>query len=54
MNNLRNICSNLNLDYQVVKHIFEKLLTSKYDNLVVDLTRPDARLRKNFTEIINI
>jgi len=54
MNNLRNICSILNLDYQVIKHIFENQLTTKFDNLIVDLTRANAKLRKNFTTILNI
>lgn len=54
MNNLRNICSVLNLDYKDIKFIFEKYLTSKYDNLIIDLNRPDKKLRKNFTTVLEI
>ena len=52
MNNLRNICSVLNLDCKDIKFIFEKYLTNKFDNLIIDLNRPDIKLRKNFTEIL--
>ena len=54
MNNLRNICNVLNLDYKDMKFIFEKYLTNKYDNIIIDLNRPLAKLRKNFTEILKI
>ena len=54
MNNLRNICSVLNLDFKDVKFIFEKYLTSRYDNLIIDLNRPDKKLRKIFTEVLKI
>ena len=54
MNNLRNLCSCLNLNFKDMKFIFEKYLTSKYDNLVVDLNRSDKKLRKNFVEILNV
>ena len=54
MNNLRNICEILNLDYKDIKFIFEKYLANKYDNLIIDLNRPDNKLRKNFTEILKI
>lgn len=54
MNNLRNICAVLNLDYKDMKFIFEKYLTNKYDNLIVDLNRPDKKIRKNFTEVIKV
>ena len=54
MNNLRNICSVLNLDYKDIKFIFEKYMTSKYDNLIIDLNRPDKKLRKNFTELLKL
>ena len=50
MNNLRNICEILNLDYKDIKFIFEKYLANKYDNLIIDLNRPDNKLRKHFTE----
>ena len=48
MNNLRNICAVLNLDYKDIKFIFEKYMTGKYDNLIIDLNRPNQKLRKNF------
>jgi len=54
MNNLRNICSVLNLDYKDIKFVFEKYLTSKFDNLIIDLNRPDKKLRKNFTEPLKL
>jgi len=54
LNNLRNICAVLNLDYKDIKFIFEKFLTNRYDNLIIDLTRPSKKLRKNFTEVLNI
>ena len=54
MNNLRHICEILNLDYKDIKFIFEKYLANKYDNLIIDLNRPDNKLRKNFTEILKI
>ena len=54
MNNLRNICYILNLDYKDIKFIFEKYLTNKYDNIIIDLTRPDKKIRKNFNEILKI
>ena len=54
MNNLRNLCSCLNLNFKDMKFIFENYLTSKYDNLVVDLNRSDKKLRKNFVEILNV
>ena len=54
MNNLRNICAVLNLDYKDVKFVFEKYLTNKFDNLVIDLNRPDKKLRKNFTEPLKL
>jgi len=53
MNNLRNICAALNLDYKDIKFIFEKYMTSKYDNLIIDLNRPNQKLRKNFTQILD-
>ena len=37
MNNLRNICAVLNLDYKDIKFIFEKYLTSKIYNLIITL-----------------
>ena len=52
MTNLRNICSVLNLDYKDMCFIFKKYLTNNFDNLVVDLTRPSQKLRKNFTQVI--
>jgi len=52
MVNLRNICSIFNLDFKDVKYIFEKLLQSKYDNVIIDLNRPSQKLRKNMTEVI--
>ena len=54
MNNLRNICNVLNLDYKDMKFIFEKYLTIKYDNIIIDLNRPFAKLRKNVSEILKI
>ena len=54
MNNLRHICEVLNLDYKNIKFIFEKYLKSKYDNLIIDLNRPDKKLRKNFTQVLEI
>ena len=54
MNNMRNICKILNLDYKDIKFIFEKYLTSKYDSIIIDLNRPDKKIRKNFTEVLNI
>ena len=54
MNNLRNICSVLNLDYKDIKFVFEKYLTNKFDNLIIDLNRPDKKLRKNFTEVLKL
>ena len=45
---------NLNLDYKDIKFIFEKYLTSKYDSIIIDLNRPDKKIRKNFTEVLNI
>ena len=53
MNNLRNICAVLNLDYKDIKFIFEKYMTSKYDSLIIDLNRPNQKLRKNFTQILD-
>ena len=53
MNNLRNICAVLNLDYKDIKFIFEKYMTSKYDILIIDLNRPNQKLRKNFFDVIN-
>ena len=54
MNNLRNICDILNLDYKFIRMVFERHMTNKFDNLIIDTTRPDKKLRKNFTEIIHI
>ena len=54
MNNLRNICAVLNLDYKDIKFIFEKYMTSKYDNFIIDLNRPDKKLRKNFIQVLDI
>ena len=54
MNNLRNICNVLNLDYKDMKFIFEKYLTNKYDNIIIDLNRPSAKLRKNFVTVLDI
>ena len=54
MNNLRNICEILNLDYKDMKFIFERFLSNKFDSIVIDLTRPDKKIRKNFVETINI
>ena len=54
MRNLRNVCDTLNLDYNDMKYIFNKYLTQKYDNIIVDLNRPNQKIRKNFTEVINI
>ena len=53
MANLRNICSVLNLDNKDMCFIFKKYLTSQFDNLVVDLTRPDKKLRKNLTQVLD-
>ena len=53
MNNLRNICAVLNLDYKDIKFIFEKYMTSKYDNLIIDLNRPNQKVRKNFTHVLD-
>ena len=53
MNNMRNICAVLNLDYKDIKFIFEKYMTNKYDSLIIDLNRPDQKLRKNFTIPLN-
>ena len=54
MNNLRNICAVLNLDYKDIKFVFEKYLTSNYDNLIIDLNRPSQKLRKNFIQVLDI
>jgi len=54
MVNLRNVCSIFNLDFKDVKYIFEKRLQSKYDNVIIDLNRPDAKIRKNITEKLDI
>ena len=54
MNNLRNICAVLNLDYKDIKFVFEKYLTNNHDNLIIDLNRPSQKLRKNFTEVLKI
>ena len=54
MNNLRNICDVLNLTYKDMKFVFEKYLTNKYDNIVIDLNRPDKKLRKNFVTVLDI
>ena len=54
MNNLRNICNVLNLNYKDMKFIFEKYLTNKYDNIIIDLNRPSAKLRKNFVTVLDI
>ena len=54
LNNLRNICDVLNLDYKFIRMVFERYMTNKYDNLIIDTTRPDKKLRKNFTEVIHI
>ena len=53
MNNLRNICYILNLDYHDIKYVFEKMLTTRFDNLIIDLTRPDKKLRINFTKVLS-
>ena len=53
MNNLRNICAVLKLDYKDIKFIFEKYMTSKYYSLIIGLNRPNQKLRRNFIEIIN-
>ena len=53
MNNLRNICAVLHLDYKDITFIFEKCMTSTYDSLIIDLNRPNQKLRKNFIEVIN-
>ena len=52
MNNLRNICAVLNLDYKDIKFIFEKFMTSKYDNLIIDLNRPKQKLRRIFLMLL--
>ena len=54
MNNLRNICNVLNLDYKDMKFIFENYLTNKYDNIIIDLNRPSAKLRKHFVTVLDI
>ena len=54
MNNLRNICSVLNLDYKDIKYIFEKQMKSNFDNLIIDLNRPNQKLRINFTNVVNL
>ena len=54
MNNLRNICAVLNLDYKDIKFVFEKYLTNNFDNLIIDLNRPSQKLRKNFTEVLKL
>ena len=54
MTNLRNICDILNLDYKFIRMIFERHMTNKFDNLIIDKTRPDKKVRKNFTEVIQI
>ena len=41
-------------DFKDIKFIFEKSLTSKYDNLIIDINRPDQKIRKNFTEVLKI
>jgi len=46
INNLRNICSILNLDYKVIKFVFEKYLNIRFDNIIIDLTRPATKIRK--------
>ena len=38
---------------QRYKIYFEKYMTSKYDSLIVDLNRPNQKLRKNFFDVIN-
>ena len=54
MRNLRNVCDTLNLDFNVIKYIFNKYLTQKYDNIIVDMNRPSQKIRKKFTEITAI
>ena len=54
MNNLRNICYILNLDYKDINFILENYLTNKYDNIIIDLTRPDKKIRNNVNEILKI
>ena len=54
LNNLRNICSVLNLDFKDIKFIFEKYLHDKFDNIIIDLNRPDKKIRKNFTQVLEI
>ena len=53
MNNMRNICAVLNLEYKDIKFIFEKYLTNRFDNLIIDLNRPNQKLRKNFVSVID-
>ena len=54
MNNMRNICQVLNLDYKDIKFIFEKYLTNQYDNIIIHLTRPDKKIRKKFTDVLKL
>ena len=53
MNNMRNICAVLNLEYKDIKFIFEKYLTNRFDNLIIDLNRPNQKLRKIFVSVID-
>ena len=54
LKNLRNISHVLNLDYKSMKYIFKKRLTSNYDSVIVDLNRPEKKLRRNFVEVLNV
>ena len=53
MNNMRNICAVLNLEYKNIKFTFEKYLRNRFDNLIIDLNRPNKKLRKNFVSVID-
>ena len=52
--NLSNICEILNLDLNDMKFIFNKYLTQPFDNITIDTTRPNAKIRKNFTQVLEI
>ena len=40
------------LDYNDMKFIFEKYLTNKYENIIIDLNRPLAKLRKTVVTVL--
>ena len=52
---MSSIARKFNLKVQDLKHMFNYMLTNKYDSLCIDESRPpEYRLRKNIYEVIKL